>query len=64
MGVRIRINNDTMRITEHGWRYNTRTIWAHLERFDTMQFNTTNHCSNFFVLPKVEEKKMAIFMQW
>ncbi len=27
----VTFNNDMMRITIHGWRYNTRTIWGHLE---------------------------------
>ncbi len=30
-GVTIRFNNDRMRIMIHGWRYNTRIIWAHFE---------------------------------
>ncbi len=36
-GVIIRFNNDTMGTTLRGWGYDTRTIWAYLERHDTIQ---------------------------
>ncbi len=32
-------NNDTTRIKIHGWRYDTRKIWAHLERNNVIRFN-------------------------
>ncbi len=31
-------NNDAMCITIHVWRYNTKTIWMHLEWYDSIQW--------------------------
>ncbi len=38
-GVTIRFNNDSIRITIHGCRYDTRTILVHLERYDPKRFS-------------------------
>ncbi len=38
-GVTIRFNNDSIRITIRGCRYDTRTILVHLERYDPKRFS-------------------------
>ncbi len=38
-GVTISFNNDSIRITIRGCRYDTRTILVHLERYDPKRFS-------------------------
>ncbi len=36
-GVTVRFNNESMCITIHSWRYDTKTIRAHLERYNIIR---------------------------
>ncbi len=46
--VTIRFNYDTMRITIHGWWYDTRTMWAHLEWYGKIQWLDINKVTFLF----------------
>ncbi len=57
-GGTICFNSDAMCMMIHGWRYNTRMIWAHLQQYDIIWYSSmtgNRYCNPFFAKNRGKE---------
>ncbi len=57
-------NNDTMHTTIHGWWCNARTIWAHLEWHNMIQFSDHKGREMAFFCTVVEEVRQMSYLSY